>query len=212
MLVTSRGERLNERVERFAGRTPQQPDEPRRILLDERPEVRRMIGEAEKDIARPAAFEFALKPSGRRSLEQRSKAATRFGWRGKPRRIDEAFSERCGHSRPGRRGPAIEAGRPPPGKVRRTRSPGLIVLEFDRSAMHARDRGGERKSEPGTRPRTRAFEPDEPIEHPRPVRRLNSRTPVGDREHDGFAGPPRGDDDVGFRLGVADALCAARHI
>ena len=59
VLVASREERLNERVERFAGRTPEQPDEPRRVFLNQRPEIRRMIGEAEKDIARAAAFEFA---------------------------------------------------------------------------------------------------------------------------------------------------------
>ena len=83
-----------------------------------------MIGEAEKDIARAAAFEFALKLRGRRVIEQRSKAAARFGRRGEPRRIDEAFSERCGHSGPGRRARAIEAGSSAAGKVRRTRSPG----------------------------------------------------------------------------------------
>ena len=32
------------------------------------------------------------------------------------KRIDEAFSERCAHSRPGRRRPAIEAARPPPAR------------------------------------------------------------------------------------------------
>ena len=116
MLVASREERLNERVERIGGRTLEQPDEPRRVFLNERPEIRRMIRDAEKDIAGAAAFEFARELRGRRRLEERSEATACFGRRGEPRRIDEALSERCGHSRPGRRGPAIEAGRPPPAK------------------------------------------------------------------------------------------------
>ncbi len=88
MLVAPRDERLNERVERFAGRTPEQPDEPRRVFLNQCPEIRRMIGEAEKDIARAAAFEFGLKLRGRRRIKQRSKATARFGRGGEPRRID----------------------------------------------------------------------------------------------------------------------------
>ena len=83
-----------------------------------------MIGEAEKDIARAAALEFALKPHSRRSVEQLGKAAARFGRRGEPRRVDKALSERGGHSRRGRPGPAVLAGRSAAGKVRRTRSPG----------------------------------------------------------------------------------------
>src|ERR1700722_14682822 len=70
--------------------------------------------------------------------------------------------------------------------------------------MHARDRGGERKSESGARPRTRPFQPDKPGEDPGSVRWRNPRTPVGDREHDGSAGPPRRYADV--RLRVANAL------
>ncbi len=37
-----------------------------------------MIGEAQKDIPRAAALEFALKPHSRRSVEQLGKAAARF--------------------------------------------------------------------------------------------------------------------------------------
>ena len=96
MLVTPRGERLNERVERFAGRTPEQPDEPVRVFLDKRPQVRRMIGEPEQDIARPAAFEFGLKLRLRLSSSAARRRRASAG-RGKPRRLDEALSERCGH-------------------------------------------------------------------------------------------------------------------
>jgi hypothetical protein len=38
-----------------------------------------VIGEAEKDIARAAVFEFAGELRGRRRIEQRSKATARFG-------------------------------------------------------------------------------------------------------------------------------------
>ena len=116
VLVTTRRERRNEGVERFAGRAAQEPDEPRGVFLNERPQVRRMIGEAEKDIARPAAFEFGLELRGRRSLQQRSQAPARFGRRGKPRRLGKALSERCGHSGPSRRRPPIEADPPPPAR------------------------------------------------------------------------------------------------
>ncbi len=116
LLVPPCGERPNERVQRFRGRAPEQPDEPDRVFPDERPQIRRMIGEAEKDIPRPAAFKLGLKLHGRRALEQRLESATRFGRRGESGRVDEALSERCGHSRPARRAPATEAGRPRPAR------------------------------------------------------------------------------------------------
>ena len=86
-------ERLNERVERFAGRALEQPDEPRRVFLNQRPQVRRMIGEAEKDIARPAAFEFGLKLRGRTT----SRAAPRGGGALRPAR--KAAAPRRGSQR-----------------------------------------------------------------------------------------------------------------
>ena len=113
VLVAPDAERANKRVERFAGRAPEQPDESFRVLPNQRPQVRRMIGEAEKDIARPAPLEFGLKLRGRRGLEERREAAARFRRRRKARRLDEAFSERCGHSKPARRASAIEPARPP---------------------------------------------------------------------------------------------------
>ena len=110
VVVAPRGERPNQRVERFARRTPEQPDEPGRVLPDQRPKVGRMVGEAEKAIAGPAALELGREV--RRGLDQRSEAAPGFRRRGEPRRVDEAFSERCGHSRPGRRAPAVGAAHP----------------------------------------------------------------------------------------------------
>ena len=72
-----------------------------------------MIGEAEKDIAGPAAIEFGLKLRGRRGLEQIRETAPRFGGRGEPRRSGEAVSERCGHSGPARRAQTTAAAQPP---------------------------------------------------------------------------------------------------
>ena len=48
-----------------------------------------MIGEAEKDIARPAAIEFGLELAAG-GLDERGEAAARFGRRGEPRRLDKA--------------------------------------------------------------------------------------------------------------------------
>src|ERR1700722_7620460 len=72
--------------------------------------------------------------------------------------------------------------------------------------MHAGDRGGKRKSEPGARSRTRVFQPDKSVEHPRSVRRRNPRTAVGDRERDGSSGPLRCNDDVRFYASAVNAL------
>ena len=57
-VVAPLGERLNERVERFPRRTPQQPSEPLRVFFDQPPKVGRIIGEAEQHVARPAATEL----------------------------------------------------------------------------------------------------------------------------------------------------------
>ncbi len=113
VLVASCSEREDERVERFGRRALKQPDEPPGVFPDQGPQVRRMIGEAEKDVAGPAALKFGLKRRGRRGLEERGEAATRLGGRGKARRLDEAFSQRCGHSGPVRRARGIEPARPP---------------------------------------------------------------------------------------------------
>ena len=57
-----------------------------------------MIGDAEKNVAGPAAIELKRDVRGGQLVDQRSEAAPRFRRRGEPRRVDEAFSERCGHS------------------------------------------------------------------------------------------------------------------
>ena len=98
VLVATLGHAPNEGVERFAGRGPQEPGEPRRIFLDERPKIGRMIGEAEQHVARPAATELGREVRPGRRLDERSEPAPGFGRRAEPRRVDKAVSERCGHS------------------------------------------------------------------------------------------------------------------
>ena len=61
VLVASSSEPENKRVERFARRALKQPDEPPGVFPDQGPQVRRMIGEAEQDVAGPAALKFGLK-------------------------------------------------------------------------------------------------------------------------------------------------------
>ena len=57
-----------------------------------------MIGEAEKHVARPPATELRREVRRGRRFDQRSEPAPGLGRRGEPGRVDEAVSERCGHS------------------------------------------------------------------------------------------------------------------
>ncbi len=96
VLVAPLGERLNEGIERFTGRTPQEPGEPRWVVFGQRPQVGRMIGEAEQQVARPA--ELGREDRSGRRFDERSETVPGFGRRAEPRRVGEAVSERCGHS------------------------------------------------------------------------------------------------------------------
>ena len=146
VLVASREERLNERIERVAGRTLEQPDEPRRVFLSQRPEIRRMIGEAEKNIARAAAFEFGLKLSSaenaRASSVRRRRASAGAESRGASTRLSASVAVIQDQLGGGQRLRPVVRRRQGQAHAK----PRLIVLEVDCSAMHARDRGGERKS------------------------------------------------------------------
>ena len=57
-----------------------------------------MIGEAEQHVARPPATELRREVRRGRRFDQRSEPAPGLGRRGEPGRVDEAVSERCGHS------------------------------------------------------------------------------------------------------------------
>ena len=57
-----------------------------------------MIGEAEQHVARPAATELGREVRRGRRFDQRSEPAPGLGRRAEPGRVDEAVSERCGHS------------------------------------------------------------------------------------------------------------------
>ena len=151
VVVAPRGERLNQRVERFARRTLEQPDEPGRILHDQRPEVARMVGDAEKTIAGPAALELKREVRGGQLLDQRSEAAPGF------RRRRRAAARRRGFQRALRSFMTSSAGAggcgglSAAGSVTRTRSPGsLSSSSTEPPCMRATAAASERPSpEPG---------------------------------------------------------------
>ena len=68
VVVAAGGERRDERIERFAGRPAEQANETRRVFRDERPEIGRMIGHAEEQIAGPLAGDSGGEAGGLRRL------------------------------------------------------------------------------------------------------------------------------------------------
>ena len=70
VVVAAAGQRRDERIERFAGRPAKQANETRRVFGDERPEVGRMIGHAEQQIADPLAGNRCGEAGGLRRLSE----------------------------------------------------------------------------------------------------------------------------------------------
>ena len=118
---------MDERVERFAWRAREQPEEPVGVFPHQPPQVRRMIGETEKDIARSASLEFGSEPGRRRGTRAIPPGCAALGLAWKAAAPREDFRERRGHSGPSRRWPAREAaGRPPPARSGAREGPGRL--------------------------------------------------------------------------------------
>ena len=184
VVVAPRFERGDERRERLLGRRAEQADEAAGVLHDQPPEVRRVIGEAEQQIAhaltRGERAEVGCVALGQQRLE----AAARLGRRRQARRIRQKFGERGRHA-------AAFAGGGERRSARRQRDgdlqAGRVVFEPHGAAVHAHHRRGERQAEAGTGARARALQPHEAVDRARAVGGGNARPMVGDFDSDRLA-------------------------
>ena len=186
------------------GGAGEQTQKPGRVFRDEAPEIGRMIGEAEEEIADlvmrqrgPEAGRLRRLRSARRAGGAPAAGAARRG------AVDEAFSQRCAHPRSRSPAPATAAARGSAGRVTRTRSPGsLSSSSTEPPCMRATAAASERPSpEPG-----REREPSSRTKRPRTRARSAGAMP-GPRSATvsttDVAGAARGDDDVRFHVGEA---------
>ena len=97
VVLGPRGQARDQRFERLMRRSGEQAREPGRILRRQRPEIGRMIGEAEEQIARAAETDERRERRRLWSDDQRLEPAAGGGGGGEPRRAGEPFSQRSVH-------------------------------------------------------------------------------------------------------------------
>ncbi len=86
VVVAARMKRGDQRLQRSFGRRAEQASEAAGILRDQPPQIGRMIGEAEQEIAHVSSREKRARVRRFGLAEQRLEAPARVGGRGEPRR------------------------------------------------------------------------------------------------------------------------------